>query len=93
MNLCNLKKGIIVMEQSMLTTTDNPFDPFTQNDEWRAYDESKGHYTNCYLARVANWSPDLSPIDESIAIETAIDEIVKENVNGLYRKVTMDSAA
>jgi hypothetical protein len=81
------------MTESMLTTVDNPFNPFTQNDEWTAYDESKGHYTNCFLARVAKLSNELSPEDESIAIEAAIDEIVKENVNGLYRKVTIDSAA
>ena len=81
------------MTESMLTTTDNPFDPFTQNDEWTAYDESLGYYTNCFLARVANLSNELSPQDESIAIESAIDEIIKYNVNGLYRKVSISSAA
>jgi hypothetical protein len=81
------------MRESMLTTTDNPFDPFTQNDEWTAYDESAGHYTNCFLARVAKLSNELSPEDESIAIEMAIDSIIKENVNGLYRRVYIDVAA
>jgi len=81
------------MTESMLTTTDNPFDPFTENDEWTAYDESKGHYTNCFLARVARLSNELSSADESIAIENAIDQIIKENIDCKYRRVTRDSAA
>ncbi len=28
-----------------LTTVDNPYDPFTQWDEWYAYDEGKGYAT------------------------------------------------
>lgn len=29
----------------MLTTEDNPFDPFTQYDEWYAFDYEKGYHT------------------------------------------------
>lgn len=76
------------MEVSMLTTTDNPFDPFTQFDEWLAFDISRGYHTSSYLARVAVTSDDLSPIDEAQAINSAIDEIVEFNVLGIYRKVT-----
>ena len=35
------KEGAI-MEVAMLTTSDNPYDPFTQFDEWYAFDERKG---------------------------------------------------
>lgn len=78
------------IKETMLTTIDNPFDPFTQFDEWRAYDESK-HYNSCaYLARVTTTSNDLSEADEALAIETAIDEIVSLNVLGLYKKATKE---
>lgn len=73
--------------QFMLTTTDNPFDPFTQYEDWLGYDEASGYFTNEYLARVAVTSIDLSPADQEKSIELAIDEIVKENVLGIYRKV------
>lgn len=76
------------MEEHMLTTVDNPFDPFTQFDEWNAWDQTKGYHTSAFLARVVLTSDDLSEADESLAIEEAIDEIVEENVLGLYRKVT-----
>ncbi len=76
---------------SMLTTLDNPYNPFTQFDEWYAFDVEKGYYTCNYLARVAKTSDYLSEEDEALAIEQAIDEIVLLNVTGLYIKVTQDS--
>ena len=75
------------MGDAMLTTTDNPFDPFTQFDEWFAFDESKGYHTCAYLARITKASDELSQSDEDLAIEAAIDEIVKLNVLGIYKKV------
>lgn len=75
------------MAEFMLTTVDNPFDPFTQFDEWMSYDETLGYYSMNYLARVADFSEDISPADQDVAIQTAIDEIVRENPLGIYRKV------
>jgi hypothetical protein len=72
----------------MLTTVDNPFDPFTQFNEWYAYDTMCGYNTPSLLARVANVSDELSEPDQSVEIQNAIDEIVQENVNGLFRKVS-----
>lgn len=78
------------MQTSALTTTDNPFSPFTQFDEWLQYDMRKGYHTPSLLARVVVVSPELSPSDTELAIETAIDEIVKTNPNGLFVKVTQE---
>lgn len=75
------------MAVHMLTTIDNPYNPFTHYDEWFQFDESSGYFTTQYLARLTLSSPDLSDADESIAIENAIDEIVSLNPNGMYRKV------
>lgn len=75
---------------SMLTTVDNPFDPFTQYEEWWVWDESKGYHTNSFLARIVQTSSELSVADRNLAIENAIDEIVEYNVSGLYRKVTSE---
>lgn len=75
------------MTVHMLTTKDNPYDPFTQFDEWYAFDEKFGYHTTGYLARVARSSHELSDVDQDLAMESAIDEIVKENINGMYTKV------
>jgi len=72
---------------NMLTTTDNPWNPWTHWDEWYAYDEAQGYHTSAYLARVAVTSDELSQADQDVAIESAIDEIVNENVLGIYMKV------
>lgn len=74
-----------------ITTIDNPFDPFRQWEEWYAYDESNGHHTCSYLARIAITSNELSDEDQRIALHNAINEIVRLNINGLYRKVTSNS--
>jgi hypothetical protein len=71
----------------MLTTVDNPYNPFTQFDEWQQFDERSGYFSSQYLARLTLSSGDLSDVDQSNAIEQAIDEIVQENVNGMYRKI------
>lgn len=75
------------MRESMLTTSDNPFDPFDQFDEWLSYDTRAGYNTTAYLARVVTTSDTLSDADQSLAIEQAIDEIVELNVLGIYKKV------
>jgi hypothetical protein len=75
------------MAEHMLTTIDNPWNPFTHFDEWRVYDESSGYYTLQFLARIVRSSDELSEADQSLAIEQAIDEIIQENVLGLYKKV------
>lgn len=76
------------MDEHMLTTVDNPFDPFTQFDEWLAFDRRSGYNTLEFLARVVITSSELSEADQLQAIEDGIDEIVRENVNGMYRKVS-----
>jgi hypothetical protein len=71
----------------MLTTVDNPYDPFTQWDEWFAWDQSAGYNTPGMLARIAKSSDELSEADQHLAIQLAIEEIVRENVLGVWRKV------
>lgn len=76
----------------MLTTVDNPFNPFTRFKEWLAYDINMDYNTPSYLARVCHSSYELSDADQSQAIADAIREIVRLNPNGLYRMVSRSSA-
>lgn len=71
----------------VLTTTDNPYNPITQSDEWRIFDENiKGYYTCSYLDRIAITSDELSDEENEAEIQRAIDEIVRINVLGIYKK-------
>jgi hypothetical protein len=75
----------------MLTTFDNPFNPFTEFDEWLTWDTNAGYNTPSLLARIASYSNDMSEADQELAIQQAIDEIVRENVSGMWRKVSKRS--
>ena len=75
------------MTVHMLTTIDNPYNPWTHYDEWFAWDAQAGYHTPGYLARIVRSSDELSEEDQSLAIEQAIDEIIEENVLGIYKRV------
>lgn len=79
------------MIEAMLTTIDNPHDPFDDFVEWLAFDNRAGHGTLSYLARIVVGSDELSDSDYNLAIEAGIDEIVDMNINGLYKKVTRET--
>ena len=79
------------MAAPMLTTTDNPYDPFTQFVEWYTYDMAKGYATCSYVARITKTSEELSEADNELAIDQAIDEILEFNLLGIYKKVYKDS--
>ena len=78
------------LRHAMLTTLDNPYNPFTQFEDWYAFDESSGYHTSAYLSRIAKTSDDLSDEDNDLAIQTAIREIVELNVLGIYKLVYED---
>ena len=37
----------------LLSTTDNPYNPFTQYTDWRNYDHQKGYCCEEFLARIS----------------------------------------
>jgi hypothetical protein len=78
------------MIRTMLTTLDNPYSPFDDFAAWYAYDMQSGYNTTSFLARITKTSYELSSADYDLEIEDAINEIVKENVLGIYRKVTKE---
>ena len=75
----------------MLTTVDNPWNPFSHFDEWREYDESSGYYTLALLGRIVVSSDEMSEADQDVAVLDAINEIIQENVSGIHVKVTANS--
>lgn len=76
--------------QCMLTTFDNPYNPFDQFDEWFLFDMNQGYNTCSYLSRVANLPNDLSDEEEKIATEEAIDSIILHDFMNIYKKIYMD---
>lgn len=75
----------------MLSTIDNPFDPFENFDEWFMFDVDKGYNSCSRLARIAKLSDDLSEAETNIEIERAIDEIIFYDFMNVYIKVQKKS--
>ena len=77
----------------MLSTIDNPYDPFDQFDEWYSFDEMQARKENrptccVYLARVSMNSDDVSENEFNRVMNDVIDEIIQLNLSGKFIKVT-----
>ena len=82
------------MEMCMLTTTDNPYDPFTQYEAWYRFDEDNGYHSCAFLARIARTSDQLSDKENQEEIERrdilfggSGNDIIKYDPLGIYKKV------
>ena len=64
------------MGEFVLSTIDNPYDPFKEWEEWYKFDMTKGYDTCGYLAKVANTSLYLNDELNEEEIERAAKEIV-----------------
>lgn len=80
------------MKATFVTTLDNPYDYFTQFDDWYAFDTQMGYNTCGYVDRIAKTSNDLSDYDRMKAINDAVDEIVKFNLLGIYKRVVQEDS-
>ena len=90
--LTNENESLLATEDEfMLTTIDNPFDPFEQVTNWVLFDVEKGYNTCSYLARIARISDEFSEQENNKEIERAIDEIIKYDFMGIYKKVKRNS--
>lgn len=79
------------MSKCCITTIDNPYDPFDQFDSWYMFDMDKGYNSCAYLDRIARTSDQLSEEENDREIERAIDEIIKYDFMGIYKKVKRES--
>ena len=73
--------------ECQITTIDNPFDPFEQYISWRMFDIEKGYYTSEFVARLTNFSDDMTEKEMDEEYERVIDEIIKRDFLNIYKKV------
>jgi hypothetical protein len=71
----------------MLTTFDNPHDPFDDFTSWWMFDNEMGYNTCGLIARIARYSEEFSVAEEKAETERAIDEIVNHDDLNIYKKV------
>ncbi len=71
----------------MLTTVDNPYNPFDDFASWYMYDVESGYNSCAYLARIAKTSEQFTEKENDEEIERAIDEIIQYDLFNIYVKV------
>ena len=72
----------------MLTTIDNPYNPFDDFTSWFMYDVEKGYNSCSYVARIAKTSEQFTEKENNEEIERAIDEIILHDFLNIYVKVS-----
>ena len=77
--------------QCMLSTIDNPFNPFDNFDEWFAYDVFFGYHCCELVGQFAQISSDLSQNANHREIESAIDAVIREDPLNIYTKIVKES--
>lgn len=73
--------------ECMLTTFDNPYDYFTQFNQWFLFDVEKGYNTCSLLGRIAKITDDMTQKEENEEIERACDEIILYDFMNKYKKI------
>ena len=74
----------------MLTTIDNPYNPFDDFTSWFMYDVEKGYNSCSYVARIAKTSEQFTEKENNEEIERAIDEIIEHDFLNIYMKVSRE---
>lgn len=72
--------------ETMLTTVDNPYNPFNDFTSWLMFDIEKGYQTCERLAKVVKLSDEMTQNEIDEEIDRAMDEIIKEDFLNLYVK-------
>ena len=85
-------KGDLLMSETMLTTVDNPFNPFEQFVDWYMYDCQKGYNTYSRIARLMPDDDSLSSIEKDRIEDNIIDRMIQHDPLGIYTKVDEESA-
>ena len=79
-------------DQFMLSTIDNPFNPFVDFDSWKNFDEDQGYNTCEYLSFNSDeLSFELSDSQNQKIINQNIQDIVDNDLLGIYIRVRPES--
>ena len=75
----------------MITSIDNPWNPFTQFDEWYAFDMRQGYNICGLMASFTTYSRSLPETINEADIDEAIDQLCNDVFKGLFIKVSPES--
>lgn len=74
------------VKEFLITTIDNPYNPFSEYEDWLRFDEENGYNTQNYVARVLQVKDLDDSLSEDEKLDIALESILSIN-QGLYVKV------
>lgn len=74
------------IKEFLITTIDNPYNPFSEYEDWLRFDEENGYNTQNYVARVLQVKDLDDSLSEDEKLDIALESILSIN-QGLYVKV------
>lgn len=85
-----------MQKEYMLSTFDNPYNPFHHFTLWDLFDREHGHNSCALIARVLEKNgisafDGLSQVELDAAADDAIDEIIMNDDANVYIRVTPDT--
>lgn len=72
----------------MLSTFDNPFNPFHNFDSWLLYDKEKGYDSCERLASLLHITEDMSSVEQEQERIRAIDRLIELDFTNTFIRVT-----
>lgn len=76
----------------LLTTFDNPYNPFEQFSLWLLFDKEQGYNTLEYLGTIVQLSPEMTRKEEEEAYDRAVDTIIANDFLNIYKRVYRQNA-
>lgn len=80
--------AVTTMDDNMvLTTKDNPYNPKTDYDNWKDWDENNNYNTESYVARLVAMEGEFD-VDDDLTLNSIIDkvyhDILEQDILGVY---------
>ena len=76
----------------LLTTIDNPFDPFKDFPLWDSFDREKGHFTCDLIARLSQINGEMTQREEDAEYERVVDFIIYHDPHDKYKRFYRQTA-
>jgi hypothetical protein len=88
-----MRRELNNMRDFAITTLDNMYNPFTQHEQWSAYDREKQYNTERWLAFLGNTSVYLEDDEYYEEAMYAANRLLELNPFGIHVKVYEDEAS
>lgn len=62
----------------VLTTIDNPYNPKTDYDNWKEWDQDNGYYTEEFIARLIDMEEEDFDVDDDMKLNELRDRVIQE---------------